>query len=132
HAQRLVGLARLREPNNDHVFLSHFDYSFRLNISDVRTLPRVDAKPMPSGMAPLPSRVRASPSESPGHRLGVSQEQSPQDPTGRRGAPNQVLVTDQRLGESHLSDRPDSIAGLESPPTACGGRSAAAPIVRPR
>src|SRR5262249_2833412 len=41
-AQRLVGLARLCEPNDHHVFLSHYN-SFQSNIPDNRTLTRVDA-----------------------------------------------------------------------------------------
>jgi hypothetical protein len=42
-AQRLVGLARLREPNDHHVFLSHC-HSVRSNIDDDRNLSRIDAK----------------------------------------------------------------------------------------
>ena len=57
HAQRLIRLARLREPNDHHVLLSHC-HSFRSNISDDRTLLLVDAKPVPHRGVSLPPTPR--------------------------------------------------------------------------
>jgi len=64
HAQRLVGLARLREPSDHDVFLSHC-YSLRLNINANRTLSRINAKRMPRVAAPLPPRSVARSCRSP-------------------------------------------------------------------
>src|SRR5262249_53198070 len=61
-AQRLVGLTRLREPNDNHVFLSHY-HSFQSNIPDKQRAPAARNRPAStarsSGKRRAPSPLNA-------------------------------------------------------------------------